>query len=116
MYPYLHTLSLHDARPSPAFVGSKLSPGQIVFSTSNSKPSVPVTAMASYSATFRRKSSGPTSMTSGDERSTTSIVTVGGTAIERGVAVSCRPILRSEEYTSELQSLMRISYADFCLK
>src|SRR3546814_1148320 len=25
-------------------------------------------------------------------------------------------ILRSEEHTSELQSLMRISYADFCLK
>src|SRR3546814_7740236 len=30
---------------------------------------------------------------------------------------SCwRPPLRSEEHTSELQSLMRISYADFCLK
>src|SRR3546814_2095540 len=27
-----------------------------------------------------------------------------------------RPILRSEEHTSELQSLMRISYAVFCLK
>src|SRR3546814_3487106 len=26
------------------------------------------------------------------------------------------PILRSEEHTSELQSLMRISYALFCLK
>src|SRR3546814_7161390 len=25
-------------------------------------------------------------------------------------------IIRSEEHTSELQSLMRISYADFCLK
>src|SRR3546814_5910523 len=25
-------------------------------------------------------------------------------------------VLRSEEHTSELQSLMRISYADFCLK
>src|SRR3546814_8397059 len=30
-------------------------------------------------------------------------------------AGSCR-ILRSEEHTSELQSLMRISYAVFCLK
>src|SRR3546814_3148575 len=28
---------------------------------------------------------------------------------------SCRPA-RSEEHTSELQSLMRISYASFCLK
>src|SRR3546814_5057416 len=26
------------------------------------------------------------------------------------------PTCRSEEHTSELQSLMRISYADFCLK
>src|SRR3546814_4532027 len=34
--------------------------------------------------------------------------------------VQCRipdiPAHRSEEHTSELQSLMRISYADFCLK
>src|SRR3546814_6586507 len=28
----------------------------------------------------------------------------------------CRPPRRSEEHTSELQSLMRISYAVFCLK
>src|SRR3546814_1316410 len=27
-----------------------------------------------------------------------------------------RPVVRSEEHTSELQSLMRISYAVFCLK
>src|SRR3546814_8675546 len=31
-------------------------------------------------------------------------------------ARSSRAILRSEEHTSELQSLMRISYAVFCLK
>src|SRR3546814_1518201 len=30
--------------------------------------------------------------------------------------VHCGPALRSEEHTSELQSLMRISYAVFCLK
>src|SRR3546814_2957198 len=29
---------------------------------------------------------------------------------------SSRPVRRSEEHTSELQSLMRISYAVFCLK
>src|SRR3546814_4101198 len=28
----------------------------------------------------------------------------------------CRDMIRSEEHTSELQSLMRISYAVFCLK
>src|SRR3546814_3914109 len=32
------------------------------------------------------------------------------------VALSANEILRSEEHTSELQSLMRISYAVFCLK
>src|SRR3546814_6594273 len=38
---------------------------------------------------------------------------VAEAAMESGVAV--RP-LRSEEHTSELQSLMRLSYAVFCLK
>src|SRR3546814_10116184 len=40
-------------------------------------------------------------------------------ALDRRVAGHPRPrhaIGRSEEHTSELQSLMRISYADFCLK
>src|SRR3546814_6465256 len=32
------------------------------------------------------------------------------------LATCSRPILRSEEHTSELQSLMRNSYAVFCLK
>src|SRR3546814_2923233 len=31
-------------------------------------------------------------------------------------AVDVHPVHRSEEHTSELQSLMRISYAVFCLK
>src|SRR3546814_5776663 len=34
----------------------------------------------------------------------------------RQQALFCLPELRSEEHTSELQSLMRISYAVFCLK
>src|SRR3546814_5322047 len=32
------------------------------------------------------------------------------------IATECRAAGRSEEHTSELQSLMRISYAVFCLK
>src|SRR3546814_1815864 len=37
--------------------------------------------------------------------------------IARGNGVALlRPVERSEEHTSELQSLMRISYAVFCLK
>src|SRR3546814_5069431 len=42
---------------------------------------------------------------------------------KRAVLIAIMPLrtsvkkrLRSEEHTSELQSLMRISYADFCLK
>src|SRR3546814_3337887 len=34
----------------------------------------------------------------------------------RGGAQRAAPVGRSEEHTSELQSLMRISYAVFCLK
>src|SRR3546814_3571040 len=37
-------------------------------------------------------------------------------AKEMGVKVEWQEIARSEEHTSELQSLMRISYAVFCLK
>src|SRR3546814_3441988 len=42
----------------------------------------------------------------------------GGQTIAEGIAVKNigRLTLRSEEHTSELQSLMRISYAVFCLK
>src|SRR3546814_9545163 len=36
-------------------------------------------------------------------------------ALTEGPMARCRPP-RSEEHTSELQSLMRISYAVFCLK
>src|SRR3546814_8916966 len=35
---------------------------------------------------------------------------------EAGIIRCDRPVRRSEEHTSELQSLMRISYAVFCLK
>src|SRR3546814_3911985 len=34
----------------------------------------------------------------------------------RSTNCHCAPPMRSEEHTSELQSLMRISYAVFCLK
>src|SRR3546814_5346479 len=41
----------------------------------------------------------------------------GGTDLStRVLADAAAKILRSEEHTSELQSLMRISYAVFCLK
>src|SRR3546814_4410445 len=40
----------------------------------------------------------------------------GGVAVHDLDAVERHAELRSEEHTSELQSLMRISYAVFCLK
>src|SRR3546814_6778134 len=36
--------------------------------------------------------------------------------VSRDALAALKPDLRSEEHTSELQSLMRISYAVFCLK
>src|SRR3546814_3617599 len=40
----------------------------------------------------------------------------GGNGLEEFHRVFHRHVQRSEEHTSELQSLMRISYAVFCLK
>src|SRR3546814_9327823 len=37
-------------------------------------------------------------------------------AVRNGITTSTNRSRRSEEHTSELQSLMRISYAGFCLK
>src|SRR3546814_3697398 len=48
----------------------------------------------------------------GDARLAALVVLVGAIDVEE---LEARP-LRSEEHTSELQSLMRISYAVFCLK
>src|SRR3546814_2579747 len=44
------------------------------------------------------------------------VVAEGGPQVARIGGLRSRPQLRSEEHTSELQSLMRISYAVFCLK
>src|SRR3546814_1325241 len=40
----------------------------------------------------------------------------GALEIGHGVGLAPDDVVRSEEHTSELQSLMRISYAVFCLK
>src|SRR3546814_5527447 len=48
-----------------------------------------------------------------DEDGFAAVAAAGGHGILVGAP---RPTARSEEHTSELQSLMRISYAVFCLK
>src|SRR3546814_5873084 len=48
--------------------------------------------------------------------SAASIIAMAGDQIEIGAASFLMIHNRSEEHTSELQSLMRISYAVFCLK
>src|SRR3546814_9282297 len=45
-----------------------------------------------------------------------SYLPVGSEEAQRHYAQACLDAGRSEEHTSELQSLMRISYAVFCLK
>src|SRR3546814_3045335 len=45
-----------------------------------------------------------------------SVGTLQGAALNLSTAIALIPVGRSEEHTSELQSLMRISYAVFCLK
>src|SRR3546814_5937565 len=54
----------------------------------------------------------------GTPKSVESGSAVGGVAQSLAHNVTLTPVLagRSEEHTSELQSLMRISYAVFCLK
>src|SRR3546814_4021400 len=55
---------------------------------------------------LRRQGASPTHCTAGGSTRTSSTI----------VRASIVPTMRSEEHTSELQSLMRISYAVFCLK
>src|SRR3546814_12194638 len=50
-----------------------------------------------------------------DEAASHRVEDVGDGAASEPI-VGKRPAIRSEEHTSELQSLMRISYAVFCLK
>src|SRR3546814_6215296 len=52
----------------------------------------------------------------GDQRIERRVGEVGGDLLRRGADMDVDIGGRSEEHTSELQSLMRISYAVFCLK
>src|SRR3546814_3190241 len=87
IYPYSHPLSLHDALP--IFRRPRL-----------------------------RAAGDHVAVVAGDDRVVTRRAVVVGVVVGIGgrVAGGVHRHGRSEEHTSELQSLMRISYAVFCLK
>src|SRR3546814_1072428 len=99
IYTYAHTLSLHDALP--------ISPGSPVESfTLEISPAPP-------SGVTQKTATGNSLVWDGLENGTAYQVRVQ--AHNRAPEPSSWSG-RSEEHTSELQSLMRISYAVFCLK
>src|SRR3546814_1788173 len=92
IYTYCHTLSLHDALPisSDYFAAARNSRRVVMNSGRRITPAGP-------------PCSAPC---------TTTVRICGCLWFRSGTPAA----LRSEEHTSELQSLMRISYAVFCLK
>src|SRR3546814_12015717 len=98
-YTYLHTLALHDARPI-YLVGS-------------------ATAFAGGSVSLSATSQTLVFFAAGDAACAgPALTSVPSPAASTSVGLRFRDtaVGRSEEHTSELQSLMRISYAVFCLK
>src|SRR3546814_5969463 len=92
--PYLHTLSLHDALPIS--IGGFIVAMVTVFKKTWAPITAPLYALlegffiGGISAIFEAK--------------------------YPGIVMQAVGLTRSEEHTSELESLMRISYAVFCLK
>src|SRR3546814_1785845 len=68
----------------------------------------PASAAAAFSPVAESLAAALADLPNGELR----VITVNGTALQVGFWDTPR----SEEHTSELQSLMRISYAVFCLK
>src|SRR3546814_10464918 len=105
MYTFAHSLSLHDAlpissAPLSSASGAVLLLGLVAASTPLATRVVAVLGLLSAAAVLPVATS-------------TSAPTSASTPFP---LLFLLPIFRSEEHTSELQSLMRISYAVFCLK
>src|SRR3546814_7503531 len=96
IYTYWHTLSLHDALP--------------IARRARGRRRRPSSSARIRAPSCRRTPSAPTAVSC-------STATKGVFTCPRPPSTSSpRTPTRSEEHTSELQSLMRISYAVFCLK
>src|SRR3546814_8655056 len=99
IYTYSHTLSLHDALP--------------ICSTASVAPR-PMNFLTVSGVAETRCSSAACSFNTAIFIGFASIQAIR--TMTRAVTATVMIVLRSEEHTSELQSLMRISYAVFCLK
>src|SRR3546814_5450456 len=95
MYTCCHTLSLHDALPIAAVL--------------------PASSCIEFAVKQPTWSHSP-SMSSQDWVARIFDSSVRDTAWLHMPGASAMILMRSEEHTSELQSLMRISYAVFCLQ
>src|SRR3546814_4299967 len=95
IYTYLHPLSLHDALPISFFPTACPSLPRLRFSIGSVSRPIPTNSR--------------------DIRPSYRPISRGGTTGNSSGEPKKSPC-RSEEHTSELQSLMRISYAVFCLK
>src|SRR3546814_2589619 len=111
IYTYRHTLSLHDALPGP---------GEADIEAGRVRRLGPVLHRPAEGRQWRvgcdgggvRRCRSP--RTQRGRRALPSLECSGGSGCNRRRLRRLRH--RSEEHTSELQSLMRISYAVFCLK
>src|SRR3546814_6969825 len=111
MQPYYNSLSLHDALPISGR-GRRAGAGIVRLATALSLPERSAARLAAATATAQagRMRDRPPSSPALAGCYVISLRPVGGHAAIRRAAD------RSEEHTSELQSLLRISYAVFCVK
>src|SRR3546814_8695529 len=120
IYTYLHTLSLHDSLP----ISGSAPPRRTAPRRSRSRPTASGSARAAEgmraaaasppaASDTARQASSPSACPRTHGRSASGTLSAPAGC---GSSASSAPPQRSEEHTSELQSLMRISYAVFCLK
>src|SRR3546814_5617294 len=108
IYPYLHALSLRDALPCcrPLGIAAAAAGGRLAAGGGLCRRGRPLRALGTA-----RAGTAPDMTTAAFPGRTADTPPPPQPAPGR-----VAPGVRSEEHTSELQSLMRISYAVFCLK
>src|SRR3546814_7345495 len=107
IYTYLHPLSPHDALPI-----SSTSPRSAAPRDPTPRPT-PAPSQSSATGSRGCPKARRAAISQGASASTSR---AGGVKPAPATDLSRSRCTRSEEHTSELQSLMRISYAVFCLK